>query len=80
LQIASTLKAVKSAPNKNFTPKELKIIKLICQEYSNKEIGEKLELSGRTIEGYRRIILRKMKAKTAAGIALYAVRTGMIKA
>jgi two-component system response regulator NreC len=73
------LKAVKSAPDKNFTPKELKIIKLICQEYSNVEIGEKIDLSSRTVEGYRRIILRKMKARTAAGIALYAVKHGIIK-
>ncbi|HMJ46019.1 MAG TPA: response regulator transcription factor [Ferruginibacter sp.] len=57
-----------------FTSKEVTIIQLICQELSNKEIGDKLNLSRRTVEGYREKILEKMQAKNTAGIVVYALR------
>lgn len=62
-----------------FNPKELEIIRLICQEYSNKEISEKLFLSIRTIEGYREKILEKTNARNTAGIVVYAIRHNIYK-
>ena len=43
-----------------------------------KEIGEKLELSHRTVEGYRDEILRKIGAKNSVGIALYAWKNNIV--
>ncbi len=43
-----------------------------------KEIGEKLELSHRTVEGYRDEILRKIGAKNSVGIALYAWKHNIV--
>lgn len=57
-----------------FTERELKIIQLICEERTNKEIADTLFLSIRTIEGYRDKILEKIGAKNAAGIVVYAIR------
>lgn len=57
-----------------FTEKEKIIIQYICQELSNKEIGEKLQLSKRTVEGYREKILEKIDAKNTAGIVVYAIK------
>ncbi len=62
-----------------FTEKEIEIIKLICQEASNKEIASRLYLSVRTIEGYRERIQERIKAKNAAGIVIYAIKTGIYK-
>lgn len=62
----------KSKPD--FTEKELTIIKLICQEHSSSEIGEKMKLSSRTIEGYREKILEKIEARNTAGIVVYALK------
>ncbi|MEO8171566.1 MAG: response regulator transcription factor [Sediminibacterium sp.] len=62
-----------------FTPKEVEIICLICEEYSAKEIGDKLFHSTRTVEGYRGKILDKMNVKNTAGIVIYAVRHGLYK-
>jgi DNA-binding NarL/FixJ family response regulator len=57
-----------------FNSKEITIIQLICQELSNKEIGERLNLSKRTVESYREKILEKIQAKNTAGIVVYALR------
>lgn len=62
-----------------FTKREIDIITMICQEASNKEIASKLFLSIRTIEGYREKIQEKIKAKNAAGIVIYAIKTGIYK-
>ena len=62
-----------------FTPKELDIICLICEEYSAKEIGDKLFHSTRTVEGYRSKILDKMNVKNTAGIVIYAIKHGIYK-
>lgn len=69
----------KQAEKPGFSGKEIEIIKLICKEYSNKEISESLHLSIRTIEGYREKIMEKMAARNTAGIVVYAVRNGMFK-
>ena len=62
-----------------FTDKETEIIQLICKEFSNKEIGTQLNLSVRTIEGYRERLQEKMKARNAAGIVVYAIKNGIYK-
>jgi len=68
----------KKAEDPNFKENELKVIKLICEEKSNKEIAEELNLSKRTIEGYRENILEKIGAKNTAGIVMYALRHKII--
>lgn len=60
-----------------FTEKEKEIIRLICKEYTNKQIGETLFLSTRTVEGYRMKILEKMGAKNIVGIVIEAIRLGI---
>lgn len=59
-----------------FSEKEKEIIQLICAEKSSKEIGEALFMSARTVEGLRARILEKMKVKTPAGVAIYAIKNG----
>ena len=63
----------------HFTPREHEIIQLVCKEYSNKDMAEKLNLSTRTVEGYRDKIQEKMKVKNTAGIVVYAIRNGLFK-
>lgn len=62
-----------------FTEKEIETIRLVCQEYSNKEIAETLFLSVRTIEGYRKSIMEKANAKNVAGLVVYAIRHNIFK-
>lgn len=60
-----------------FSDREKEIIKLICEEYTNKQIGEKLFISTRTVEGYRMKILDKMEVKNTVGIVIEAIRLGI---
>lgn len=55
------------------TPREIDVLKLICLEYTNKEIGDQLHISPRTVEGYRQSILEKTQSKNTAGIVIYAI-------
>jgi len=61
----------------SFTDKEIEVIKLICQQYSNKEMSEHLHFSVRTIEGYRTRIQEKMQVKNSAGIVVYAIKNNI---
>jgi DNA-binding NarL/FixJ family response regulator len=60
-----------------FTPREIEIIKLICEELTNKQIGDKLFLSSRTVEGHRLKIQEKINAKSVTGIVIYAIKQGI---
>jgi DNA-binding NarL/FixJ family response regulator len=57
-----------------FNEREKEIIRYICDGLTNKEIGEKVFLSVRTIEGLRLKIIEKMNVKNTAGIIVYAIR------
>ncbi len=62
-----------------FTERELDIIRLICKEFTSKEIGSQLHLSKRTVEGHRTRILEKIGAKSIAGLITYAYDEGIYK-
>ncbi|MGE8432014.1 MULTISPECIES: response regulator transcription factor [Chryseobacterium] len=53
--------------------REKDVVKLICQEFTNNEIGEKLFISPRTVESHRQRILEKIGAKNTVGIVIYAI-------
>jgi two-component system response regulator DegU len=60
------------------TEREIDVIRLICKEYTNKEIAEKLFISVRTVDGHREKILQKTKAKNTVGIVMFAVKNNML--
>lgn len=64
-------------PVQKFTNRETDIIKLICQQYTNKEIAEMLGLSIRTVESHREKIQEKTGAKNAIGVVVYAIKHGI---
>ena len=59
------------------TERELEVLKLIAQGYSNREIGEHLGLSERTIGKYASNILDKLHLANRTQAALYALRRGI---
>jgi len=58
----------------NFSRKEIEVMVLICKQYTNKEIASALNLSSRTIEGYREKIQEKTESRNSIGIVIYAIR------
>lgn len=55
------------------TRREEEVLVLICEELTNAEIGEKLFISKRTVEGHRNNLLLKIGAKNTAGLVTYAL-------
>lgn len=68
---------VKIQPHLIFAEKELEVVRLICREFTAKEIAELLFLSPRTVEGYRLRIQEKMHVKNIAGLVIYAIKHGI---
>ena len=62
-----------------FSKNELATIRLICKQYTNRQISEKLGKNLRTIDGYRESILVKMKVHKTAGIVIYAIKNGIFR-
>jgi DNA-binding NarL/FixJ family response regulator len=58
--------------------RELEVLTLICQEYTSKEIADKLFISVRTVEGHRRGLQEKTGSRNLAGLVLYAVSNGIV--
>jgi DNA-binding NarL/FixJ family response regulator len=61
------------------SPREIEVLKLISQEYSNPEIAEKLFISIRTVDTHRRNLLEKLGVKNTAGLVKYAIQKGLIE-
>jgi DNA-binding NarL/FixJ family response regulator len=51
---------------------------LACTEMTYTEIAGKMGVSPRTVDGYRDSLFEKLGLKTRVGLALYAVREGMV--
>ncbi len=62
-----------------FTDREQEIIRLICQQFTAQQIGERIFLSKRTVEGYRTRILEKMNVRNTAGVVMYALKNNLVK-
>jgi DNA-binding NarL/FixJ family response regulator len=62
---------------KNLTDRELEILSLIVQEYTSKEIAEKLFIGKQTVDTHRLNIMHKTGAKTLVGLIKYAMRLGV---
>jgi DNA-binding NarL/FixJ family response regulator len=59
--------------------RELEVLKLIAEGYTNAEIAEKLFSSKRTIESHRKNLLEKTQVKNSAALIKYAIIHGIIE-
>ncbi|SFW62782.1 two component transcriptional regulator, LuxR family [Sinomicrobium oceani] len=74
------LEYVKDKPKKHsiissdeLSEREIEVVKLICSELTNQEIGDKLYISKRTVESHRQRILEKIGARNTVGLVIYAI-------
>ena len=59
--------------------RELEFLKHTCSELTYKEIADIMCCSPRTVEGYRDSLFEKLMVKTRVGLAMYAVKSGVVK-
>ena len=60
------------------TEREKEVLSLIFEEFSNKEIGEKLHISERTVETHRKNIYQKTKTNTLVGLLKFAMENNLV--
>lgn len=61
------------------TSREREVLKLIAEGYRTREIGQMLCLSHKTIEKHRGNLMRKLKLRSAAAAAAYAIANGLVR-
>lgn len=58
---------------------ELAFLRWSCTELTHKEIADKMQVSPRTIDGYRDILFKKLKVNSRVGIVVYAIKNGFVQ-
>jgi DNA-binding NarL/FixJ family response regulator len=66
-------------PSVKLNDRELQFLSYACTELTYKEIAREMDLSSRTVEGYRDQLFVKLNIKSRVGLALYAIKTGLVK-
>jgi DNA-binding NarL/FixJ family response regulator len=66
-------------PQSVLTNRERAVVQLIAEGHSNREIGELLNISVKTVEMHRGTIRRKLKISSSAGLVRYAIRNKLVE-
>lgn len=63
----------------HFSENEREFLKLATTEMTYQQIAEKMNLSPKTIDGYREALFQRLNVKTRVTLALYAVKHGIVQ-
>jgi DNA-binding NarL/FixJ family response regulator len=66
-------------PDDRLTPRELEVVKLIAEAFTNRQIAETLKLSEKTIESHRSNVLSKLAMRDRVELVRYAIRRGLVE-
>lgn len=67
-------------PLEPLSPREREVFYKLCEGGKNKQIGQELSISPRTVETHRARILRKLNVGSVAQLVRFAIRNGLIAA
>ncbi len=59
--------------------REIEIVKLICDGLNNREIGERLFISHRTVDTHRTNLMRKLEVHSVVELIKIAIKSGLIE-
>ena len=62
----------------NMTEKEVQFLKFAATELTYKEIADQMNLSVRTVDGYRDNLFQKLNVRSRVGLAMEAVRMNLV--
>jgi DNA-binding NarL/FixJ family response regulator len=66
-------------PDDPLTPRELEVVKLIAEAFTNRQIAETLKVSEKTVESHRANVLSKLGMRDRVEIVRYAIRRGLVE-
>ena len=67
-------------PHDPLTPREMDVVKLIAEAYTNRQIAEILKVSEKTVESHRGNVLAKLGMRDRVELVRYAIRRGLVEA
>jgi len=76
--LAKKIRQISSNEMPVFTKKENEVLRLICRGYSTEEMADELNISKRTIEGYRLKLLQKTSLKNTINLVIFAIRNKLV--
>lgn len=62
-----------------YTEKEIEFLNLACTDLTYKQIGTKMKISERTVDGLRESLFTKLNVVSRTGMAMEGMRKGLIK-
>jgi DNA-binding NarL/FixJ family response regulator len=72
-------KTIKKKSNwEMITHREREVLKLLAEGYLNKDIGQLLNISIKTVEKHRANIIRKLDLHNVAALTTYAIENGLV--
>ncbi|MFO7728327.1 MAG: response regulator transcription factor [Desulfonatronovibrio sp.] len=60
------------------TPREQEVLKLLAEAYKNREIGDMLHISAKTVEKHRSNIMNKLGLRNVAALTVFAMEHGLV--
>ena len=67
-----------SQPVAELTPREREVLTCIAEGYTNREIGEQLTISVKTVDRHRENIMNKLNLQSRVDLVKYAIEKGLI--
>ena len=64
---------------KTLSEREMDVLKLFAESYTNQEIADKLFISTRTVESHKNNIMRKINLRTIVDFVKFAIRNNLIQ-
>lgn len=61
------------------TPRQIDVLRMIAEGYSTKEIARGLNISAKTVETHRALLMQRLNIHDVAGLVRYAIKTGLVK-
>lgn len=71
--------AVNEGRNEELTPRQLDVLRMIAEGYSTKEIARGLNISAKTVETHRALLMQRLDIYDVASLVRYAIKTGLVK-
>lgn len=65
--------------SEELTPRQLDVLRMIAEGYSTKEIARGLNISAKTVETHRALLMQRLNIHDVAGLVRYAIKTGLVQ-
>lgn len=75
----ATCSSEKDKLAEKLSQREVEFLNLACSELTYKQVADEMNLSPKTIDGYRENLFNKLRVRSRVGLVLYAVKNKMVQ-